>query len=204
MSDELDSGKTGLKTAIAELHDPSAPVPGASNAEQLPLLPLPFDKQIAEKNLLPRGAGRPPGAKNKNTEQWRDYLLARYASPLEGLAQTMSLPIEDICKMLSCTKLEAFKLQIMAMKELAPYVHQKMPLAIEAGEGGLINLVMNVLPRSAAALGNQAESTIIEVLNEPQQNQILSADDIQNSNAAQSNANGQATETAKETTDATR
>lgn len=190
---------------VAELHDASAPAPGAMDAEQLPLMPLPFDKQITEKNLpMPRGAGRPPGAKNKNTEEWRDYLLSRYRSPLEGLAQTYTLPIEEIQKMLNCTKLEAFKLQIAAMKELAPYVHQKMPQAIEMGEGGLINLVMNVLPQSAAAVGNEARGAIIEVLQEPQQNQILSRADIENSNAAQSNADGQATETQEEITDATR
>lgn len=200
---EADSAKAGLKTAVAELHDASAPVPGAMDAQQLPLLP--FDNLIAEKKLPApsRGPGRPPGAKNKNTEEWRDYLLSRYPSPLEGLAQTMSLPIESICTMLSCTKLDAFKLQLMAMKELAPYIHQKMPLAIDAGDAGLINLFMNVLPHSAAAVGTEARGAIIEMLQEPQQNQILSADDIQNSNAAQSNADGQAIESTEEITDAT-
>lgn len=186
---------------MTELHDPAAPPPGTMEAQQLALLP--FDNKIAEKNIpSPRGAGRPPGAKNKNTEEWRKFLLSQYASPLEGLFQTFSLPIDDICVMLSCTKLEAFKLQLMAMKEAAPYVHQKMPLALEGGEKGLISLFMNFNPQSTAAVGNQAEGAIIEMLNEPQQNQILTANDIENSNVSASNVSDQVFESKEESTDA--
>lgn len=35
-------------------------------------------------------AGRPKGAKNRSTEQWRDYILARYRSPLVALAEMWS------------------------------------------------------------------------------------------------------------------
>ena len=200
VSVDLEGEKAGLKTAITALHDPAASVPGAIDGEQLDMLP--FDKQIAEKNLpLQRGRGRPPGAKNKNTEQWRDYLLSRYASPLEGLAQTYSLPIDEICKMLSCTKLDAFKLQILAMKELAPYVHQKMPLALDAGDKGLISLFINALPQSSVQVGAAAPDAITEVLREPQQNQLLTAHDIENSNVSISNAEGQAIETQEENND---
>jgi len=202
VSVEADSAKTGLKTLVAEMHDPAAAVPGAIDGEQLSMLPL--DRKIAEKNLpTPRGPGRPPGAKNKNTEEWRTYLLSRYSSPLEGLAQTYSIPIEDICAMLNCTKLEAFKLQLQAMKELAPYVHQKMPLALDVGDQGLISLFINALPQSAAQVGNQAEGAVIEVLNEPQQNQLLNGKDVENSNVPISNAEDQSIETTGQNDDAT-
>ncbi len=197
VTDQGDSGKTGLKTAISALHDPSAPVPGEIDGEQLALLPL--DRRIAANGLpSPRGRGRPPGAKNKNTEAWRAYLLSRYASPLEGLFQTFSVPIEEICKMLGCTKLDAYKLQLMAMKEAAPYVHQKMPLALDAGDKGLINLFFGALPQSAAQVGQGAENAVIEVLQENEQNQILTVDEIENSNVDGSDVSTQDPESIEE------
>ena len=186
--------KEGLKTAVAELHDPAAPVPGAIDGEQLDMLPL--GNLSVERNLaVVRGRGRPAGAKNKNTQEWRDFLLARYTSPLEGLAWVCNVPVNELASMLGTTRLEAFKLQITAMKELAPYVHQKMPQALDLGDKGLINLVLNTLPASVAAVGDQAKGMIIEVLNESEQNQIFSRADIKNSNGSTSNDASQPHET---------
>ncbi|MDI1227368.1 MAG: hypothetical protein PSY14_06775 [bacterium] len=186
--------KTGLKQAVAELHDPAAAVPGNIDGPQLDMLAL---GRIAEEKNLPvaRGRGRPPGAKNKNTEQWRDYLLSRYSSPLEGLAFTASMDVAELSKSLSCTKLEAFKLQLMAMRELAPYVHQKMPIALEAGAGGLISLVINA-NAAAAAAGPANAPVVIEMLNtKPEQNQIFTADDHAKSNGATSNSDSEPADT---------
>lgn len=143
----MEGEKTGISTVVAELHSPADPVPGTSSAEQLPLLPLHNAQDVefdAEKKTFEvRGAGRPRGALNKNTKEWRDYILSRYQSPLVALAETYSRPVDVLMKELNCSRLDAFKLQIAAAKELAPYIHQKQPIAVEAGEGGLINLVIN-------------------------------------------------------------
>lgn len=197
MSSETDSSKTGLKTVISELHDPAAPLPGEPNAEQLELLPL--SRRLAEKNLSSsRGAGRPPGAKNKNTEAWRDYMLARYPSPLDALAQTYIVPIEELCKILSCTRLEAFKLQMAAAKELAPYLHQKQPLAIDTGDKGLIQMFIGSVQAATQASDEDAQDAVYEVLDEPQQNQLVSSEDNATSNAPTSNAQGEAADIAGE------
>lgn len=79
-----------------------------------------------------RGPGRPPGATNKTTNAWRDFLLANYSSPLQAMAEAYSMPTEDLAERLGCARLEAFKLQLAAARDLAPYIHSRMPLAIQA------------------------------------------------------------------------
>src|SRR5690606_32618396 len=107
------------KTAIAELHDPSSSP--TEEAEQLPLPALPLEKpDVATPLGAPvRGPGRPAGSRNKNTEEWRKFILSRYRSPLEALAQTYCLPIEDLAQRFGVTgkptfdqAVELFKLQI--------------------------------------------------------------------------------------------
>lgn len=167
---------------MAETFDPNAPVPGDAQAVQLELLPLKPAGALAAgaENLVPsvRGPGRPAGSKNKNTQEWRDYILGRFTSPLIALGDTFTRGVADLAKELGCTKLEAFKLQIQAAKELAPYVHQKMPIAVDAGEGGLIHLTINHAA-ATAQMGAAAVPAAIEILQEKdEENQLLSEDDF--------------------------
>lgn len=78
-----------------------------------------------------RGAGRPAGSPNRSTEQWRQFLLTKYRSPLEVLCATYSRPVTDLQAELACTRLEAFKIQLDAASEAAPYLHGKMPVQVE-------------------------------------------------------------------------
>lgn len=99
----------------------------------------------------PRG-GRPKGARNKSTEQWRQYLLGKYASPLETLlALTMRTPAE-LARELGLYKYsdgkpvvdeygrqvlatgEAAKILVDAATAALPYLHQKQPMALEVAE----------------------------------------------------------------------
>ena len=102
-----------------------------------------------------RGRGRPKGSKNKRTEDWTEYLLNNYRSPLIMFAETYSRPTAALALELRCTFEEAFKIQMDAAKQLAPYVHQKLPQAIEIeGDKGLINLTMVVTEAYAAIQSN--------------------------------------------------
>lgn len=74
-----------------------------------------------------RRAGRPPGARNRKTREWVDYLLARYPSPLEGLLQLASTPVAVLAQALGCTPLEALQAQTRAREAALPYLHQKLP-----------------------------------------------------------------------------
>lgn len=131
----------GVKTAIAAI---GTGTPG-ERWEQLGMLPpeLPAAEGAAG-DAGPRGRGRPPGSKNQRTKDWADYLLANYQSPLIGLAKiAASSPAEFVEALRADAKrvglpllgpegtlLDVVKLQITAMRELAPFIHEKMPVAV--------------------------------------------------------------------------
>lgn len=160
MAGSLGIGGNGLQTAVSDLHNQNNPVPDALNGEQLALLPLSepeaMQANAAGFDIAPRGVGRPKGSKNKNTEAWREYLLTKYSSPLEVLASTMTRKVRDLAIELGYLvygdqgvllrkpkpeELEAcLKIQLSCAKELAPYLHQKQPQAIELGDAGLMTL----------------------------------------------------------------
>jgi len=156
MIDNLAGEKSGLKSVVAEGHDPEAAPPGCEmvDAEQMALLPLCESKgrESAENEVAEgRGPGRPPGSKNKSTAAWRDFLLSRYPSPLVGLAEVAFRPMDQLAKDLGASmeglaykdRKELLQMQLQCMKELAPYLHQKQPLAVENTGGGLMTLVIN-------------------------------------------------------------
>lgn len=89
-----------------------------------------------------RGRGRPPGSGNKTSSEMAKYLNARYASPLIGMAEIAARSVDELAKELNCTKLDAFKMQFQALKELAPYMHQKLPTAIDLGDIGDVSLTI--------------------------------------------------------------
>lgn len=152
-----DDDKAGLKAALEAVGPGAAP---GGEAEQLALLPLaPARGELVAQAEGKRGPGRPKGAANKRTEAWASYLLGRYASPLEVLAQVMSRSVDELRAELACSRLEALEIQLKAAKELAPYLHQKQPMAIDAGEGGLVSLTINAAP-AAPASGQAVEGRL--------------------------------------------
>lgn len=102
-----------------------------------------------------RRIGRPPGSRNRRTEYWQQFLLARYRSPLVALAETYSRPVEQLAKELGCTKLEAMQLQMQAAKELGPYVHQKLPVDLQVKGQGAVLLSIEASPALAKLIAGQ-------------------------------------------------
>lgn len=163
--------------------------PPVERAEQLPLLPsdqvakLPTDRAARREALrAPRsGPGRPPGARNKSTAAWRDYLLGRYPSPLVALAEAYTRPARDLAEELGCKPVEAFQVQMRAAAELAPYLHGKMPVEVQVS--GALPVIHMMAPEDAVRLyaqtgtGDGVEGGIgtlmdlTPVVNEMQQNQ---------------------------------
>ena len=192
-----ENAESGLKTAVNEILEPEKEPPNIRLAEQLELMPLPLD--VSELPATGKRGGRPKGSKNKNTEAWQEWLLSRYSSPLEGLAQVISMPVADLATLLGCKKVEAFKCQLAAMSTLAPYLHQKMPLAIDGGEHGLVSLIINAGAAGAAATAE--DNPIIDVLQDVEENQGLSELEDEESNVSESNTECQVVENKEENKD---
>lgn len=189
--------KLGIQSAVAELHDPR--VPPVMPAEQLPLLPIKEvgkDESAADTVDSVRGVGRPKGAKNRSTAEWKEYILGRYRSPLVALAEIYSRSIQELAVELGhdpANKLtfekakELLQLQLQCAKELAPYVHQKQPMAIEGGGAGVMTLVIGAMPdqKAAAAGGDFIDMQLLDVT--PTNNQQVSGGFGEKSNETKSN-----------------
>lgn len=122
---------------------PPAP-PQAPYTEQSDLLEdllgLPKPSAGEKQETEHRGRGRAPGSRNKRTIEWTEYLLSRYASPLEVLAQIATMPVKDLVASLRCTKLEALQEKRFAAIALLPYLHAKQPVAIDITKRQVVNL----------------------------------------------------------------
>ncbi|MEE9395270.1 MAG: hypothetical protein V3W41_22485 [Planctomycetota bacterium] len=142
--------KLGLGAAVAIVHEERAC--GAANDEAAPVqatLPL---AELGDMSVkidgngklvsLTRGPGRPKGARNKTTDDMVKYLRARYADPLEFLAQTISRPVEVLAKEIGCKTAEALARQITAAGVLLPYIHSRQPQTLQV-EGADFVLMIN-------------------------------------------------------------
>lgn len=137
---------TGLSAVLAEM-DASGAAP-AAEPEQLDLVGLPPPRPGARFVDKPRGAGRPPGARNKRTQAWADFLLARYASPLEVLMQIATAPVDELVAKLGCKPLEALGEKRLAAIGALPYLHQRQPLAIDLTNNRVVHLHIGDAPRA--------------------------------------------------------
>lgn len=200
---EMHGLRSAVESAVMAADQPEA-VP-----EQLALLPLRQTESAAGSGnpAAPhRGVGRPQGSKNKRAQAWADYLLAHYTSPLVGLAEMYSRSVRELAEELGFTNnlgrrakpeelLEILRLQVAAMKELAPYVHQKMPMAVDVGENGLIHLTINAGSAASAEAvvnGDVLDAAFLDMGSV--ENQGVSEEIEGNSNAPDSNAASQEVE----------
>jgi hypothetical protein len=150
-----DGMKTALLEALAEKR-------GGDDGEQ-DLFGAPGDALPAKSG--PQG-GRPKGARNRSTEQWRRFLISQYGNPLEELLRIgMSSP-REIAEEMGLKRFarfdgteceagldlaEAAKHKRAALEAALPYLAQKLPVAIEAvgKERGV--LILGELTASAVA-----------------------------------------------------
>jgi hypothetical protein len=143
----------GVQAAVRD----AGPLLPLRDVEQLQLIPGEVTENVRR---APRGRGRPAGAGNKRREEVRNYLLSRYAHPLEVLAQTYSRPADVLAAELGCKKIEAAALQIRCAVELAPYVEGKMPVAIDLTAKSDVVLVMTAPGQAAATAAAISEHGI--------------------------------------------
>lgn len=100
--------------------------------------------------------GRPPGARNRRSEEWCRWLLTRFRSPLIGMAELASADPIELATLLRCPPLEAARLMLQAQTSLAPYLHERRPQALELPNGAGFTLILN----SGAADAGASAGTI--------------------------------------------
>lgn len=127
-------GGAGIGRAVAETVEPGE-TPGAE-AVQLELLGsllgLPAAKASGPMaDTAGRGPGRPPGARNKRTVAWTEYLTKRYRHPLETLAIIQGMDTADLANRLGVKPAEALDMQTRAAVGMLPYVAQRQALAVD-------------------------------------------------------------------------
>lgn len=157
---DRDQGKAGV---VRELVAGAAGEWNAARAElageQLPMFPVPVRargserarrgmQREAERRAAP---GRPEGAENLVTRDFRRWVLSRGVSPLVWLMRYALMPPEILANELGCTKLEAFRELKSINEALAPYLHSR--LAFVDDTGAAVPLLQMVLAGQASAPG---------------------------------------------------
>ena len=158
------NGTNGLKTAadlILASMGQGAPAPEPEQIDIEDVLGLPQRAVDTTGEASPRARGRPPGARNRRTVEWCEYLLARYTSPLEVLAQISVARVADLMRDLQCNALEALQEKRHAAIALAPFLHSRQPLAVQISERKLIYLTINASGADGAPIAD-GESVTIE------------------------------------------
>lgn len=185
--------KAGISSALDLLG--ATAEPDEAEVEQLAM----FEAGPLGENLLQvpgtvgiKRRGRPNGARNRSTEEWREFLLNQHRSPLQTLLEIANMPLELLEARLGYlgkdkTKLDLLKVQIDAAQACLPYLHQKQPQAVELGDGTLPILLLG--GEVASVEGGQIktidgeEITFLEI----EEKQELSAPDDEKSNDGKSN-----------------
>lgn len=199
-----NGGTNGLATAVALAGGIGE---AAEDVEQVEL----FEPSDAALPVAPveRGksgpkGGRPSGARNKSTEEFRQYFLSRYRSPLIGLAEIYSRSADSLARELQLVhvvtrlapgqeaietyhnddgrvtgylvydRLKAFDRQMTAMGAAMPYLHQKQPIAITGDMKHAGLIVIGDLQGLQDA--GDGNLTLELVPNQTEQNQQLSDD----------------------------
>lgn len=126
--------------------------PPATRVEQLDMLGLGASKKVVKLAAQrDKKLGRPKDARNKRTVEWANYLLSRYTSPLEVLAQMASTDVDLLARSLGCSKLEAYAEKRQSAMALLPYLHSKMPVAVDLTSHKIVHLVIGDLGEAEAA-----------------------------------------------------
>lgn len=190
LANDLDRGRA----AAAKTGEAAPGAAGADpDAEQLGL----FGGQSVFGQLrlpdganLPRsGPGRPRGSTNRTTRDLVKLITANGKHPLLAMAEIVSTPIDVLAETLGCTKLEAAEYHRKVMSDLAPYVAQKLPTAVQIAGANAGMLVINLGgPLGEAARG--LDMRLIEGEAQPVDFQGLSEDDAAASHGAPSHEEG--------------
>jgi len=90
------------------------------------------------------GPGRPRGSVNRTTRDLVRLIEATGRHPILAMAEIVATPIDVIARTLGCKKIEAAEYHRKVMSDLAPYVAQRLPLAVQISGANAGMLVINM------------------------------------------------------------
>jgi hypothetical protein len=141
--------RSGVEKVLHDAVDQAEPV--AADAEQLTLIPENGASDARAPGAEKQGAGRPAGSLNRNTKEMVRYLSTFGAGPLAGLARIVNQVDQDtglpdfkgIAKHAGVSHKVAVQMWMKAADVLAPYMHQKLPTAININQqDGDVDLIV--------------------------------------------------------------
>jgi hypothetical protein len=177
-----------LDKAADDLHQARAAAAENDAAEQVELFPgsSVFGRVLAPNGggeLRRSGPGRPRGSRNRRTQELADYAARLGGNPILKLIEIVATPIDVIAATLGCKKVEAADYWRKCAADLAPYIEQKLPTAVQLQGANAGMLVINM----GGPVGEQAIGLDLRVLAqnfaeadrliEHEENQTLSDDD---------------------------
>lgn len=170
-------------------------LPGLAVQRFVGVAPLPDDDKARE-------PGRPVGARNQVPQAFREYLVARYGSAVEGLAQDATRPIVSIVAELAQAYIAACQIfgrdvtptsaqiagwvefaksvQTSARRYVAPYQHSQAPQPKEQqGAGARIAVAMFTGGPPPADQVEAARGTLADLLGIEQNQRVIEGEAVE-------------------------
>lgn len=193
-----DEKKTGLNAALdldgAAKDLDLACAPGSKNAADDEPDLFGADRSVfgrlVDEASKAAGRGRPKGSRNRSTAELVKLISAKGRHPLIAMAEIVAMPIPDIAVALGCKLLEAAEYQRKVMSDLAPYVAQKQPVAVQVAGANAGMLVINLGTPIGEGGGSGLDMKLIEAEPEGEENQALGDEDPAPSHGRPSHVEG--------------
>lgn len=126
------------------------------------------------------GRGRPKGSKSRTTQQLIKLISETGRHPVLAMAEIVATPIDVLAATLGCKKLEAAEYHRKVMSDLAPYVAQRLPQAVQisGANAGMLMINLGSHPDEAIkGLDMRVVDHIADDNGDNQQNQGVSDDE---------------------------
>lgn len=107
--------------------------------------------------------GRPPGAKNKRTDDMVRYLQQFGTDPLVGAMILQSEPPEVLAERWGCKVIDVVDRQLRSRELLAPFLHSKKPVAVDMTFTGVADLMIEGVTHTRAEMGEIIDADFLPI-----------------------------------------
>lgn len=125
-------------------------------------LGLPETARLVELRQKRGQAGRPPGARNKRSEEVARYVIETLGDPLVHLAAIATMRIDELAAALGCSAFEAAQERRLAAAVVLPFLHRKQPMAIDVTGRSVVYLTIHDGPPAAPQTENGQVVEVVE------------------------------------------